>query len=187
MSPGRHYSTDITAEQWELLTPLLPQPKWHPGGLAARPMSCGACSMAFSTSPRRVASGACCPSTLGIGIPSIVTSGSYFRAWRRTGLWARLLEQLRQRERRRLAALRQPEEGSRDVQGIGQGDKARRLPLKDRGDKALAASLRVRPRTHPPLWLDRVTWEEESQPPFSSLGAKAGREVPPGPQRTRAL
>ena len=110
---------------------------------------------------------------------------SYFRAWRRTGLWARLLEQLRQRERRRLAALRQAEEGSRDVQGIGQEDKARCLPLKDRGDKALAASLRVHPS--PPLWLDRVTWEEESQPPFSSLGAKAGREVPPGPQRTRAL
>jgi putative transposase len=32
MSPVRHYPTDITEEQWELLRPLLPQPKWHPGG-----------------------------------------------------------------------------------------------------------------------------------------------------------
>src|ERR671928_1745550 len=39
----------------------------------------------------------------------------YFRAWRRTGLWARLLEQVRQRERRRQG--RQPEPSAGSIAG----------------------------------------------------------------------
>jgi putative transposase len=156
MSPGRHYPTDITAEQWELLTPLLPQPKWHPGGPGRPPYEL-----------RRVLNGifyvtktGCQWRMLPLDFGHWNTIYSYFREWRRTGLWARLLEQLRQRERRRQGWQPEPSAGSIDSQSI---------------------------KNPPPLWLDRVTWEEESQPPFSSLGAKAGREVLPGPQRTRAL
>jgi putative transposase len=46
------------------------------------------------------------------------TSYGYFRAWRRTGLWARLLEQLRQRERRRQGRQPEPSAGSIDSQSI---------------------------------------------------------------------
>src|SRR5262245_45031899 len=42
----------------------------------------------------------------------------YFRTWRRTGLWARLMEHLRQRERRRQGRQPEPSAGSIDSQSI---------------------------------------------------------------------
>jgi transposase len=37
MSPVRHYPTDVTDEHWEFLLPLLPRPKWRPGGPGRQP------------------------------------------------------------------------------------------------------------------------------------------------------
>ena len=46
------------------------------------------------------------------------TTYGYFRAWRRTGLWPRLREHLRQRERRRQGRHPEPSAGSIDSQSI---------------------------------------------------------------------
>jgi putative transposase len=37
MGPWSYYPTDVTEEQWALVQPLLPQPKWHPGGPGRQP------------------------------------------------------------------------------------------------------------------------------------------------------
>ena len=37
MSPWSHYPTDMTDEQWQFLAPLLPKPKWRPGGPGRQP------------------------------------------------------------------------------------------------------------------------------------------------------
>ena len=114
MSPRRHYPTDVTDEQWELLISMLPQPKWRPGGPGRPPYEL-----------RRVLSGifsvtqtGCQWRMLPIDFGHWNTIYGYFRTWRRTGLWARLLEQLRQRERRRQGRPPEPSAGSSDSQSI---------------------------------------------------------------------
>ena len=114
MSPGKHYPTDATDEQWELLTPLLPKPKWHPGGPGRQPYEL-----------RRVLNGifyvtksGCQWRMLPIDFGHWNTIYGYFRTWRRAGLWAHLLEQLRQQERRRQGRPPEPSAGSIDSQSI---------------------------------------------------------------------
>jgi putative transposase len=114
MSPGRHYPTDANDEQWELLTPLLPKPKWHPGGPGRQPYEL-----------RRVLNGifyvtksGCQWRMLPIDFGHWNTIYGYFRTWRRVGLWAHLLEHLRQQERRRQGRQPEPSAGSIDSQSI---------------------------------------------------------------------
>ena len=114
MSPWRHYPTDLTDEQWEVLAPLLPQPKWRPGGPGRRPYAL-----------RRVLNGIFYVTKTGCQWRMLPrdfghwnTIYGYFRAWRRTGLWARVMEQLRQRERRRQGRQPEPSAGSIDSQSI---------------------------------------------------------------------
>jgi putative transposase len=114
MSPVRYYPTDVTEEQWELLMPLLPKPKWHPGGPGRPPYEL-----------RRVLNGifyvtktGCQWRMVPLDFGHWNTIYTYFRTWRRTGLWACLLEQLRQRERRRQGREPEPSAGSIDSQSI---------------------------------------------------------------------
>src|SRR2546425_9513991 len=114
MSPVGHYPTDVTDEQWELLTPLLPKPKWRPGGPGRQPYEL-----------RRVLNGIFYVNKTGCQWRMVPrdfghwnTIYSYFRTWRRTGLWARLMEQLRQQERRRQGRQPEPSAGSIDSQSI---------------------------------------------------------------------
>jgi putative transposase len=93
---------------------MLPQPKWRPGGPGRRPYEL-----------RRVLNGifyvtktGCQWRMLPMDFSHWNTISSYFRTWRRTGLWARLLEQLRQRERRRQGRQPEPSAGSIDSQSI---------------------------------------------------------------------
>lgn len=114
MSPVRHYPTDVTDAQWAVVQWLLPQPKWRPGGPGRPPYEL-----------RRVLNGIFYVTKTGCQWRMVPrdfghcnTLYSYFRAWRRTGLWARLLEHLRQRERRRQGRLAEPSAGSIDSQSI---------------------------------------------------------------------
>jgi putative transposase len=114
MSPVGYYPTDVTDGQWEFLTPLLPQPKWRPGGPGRPPSDL-----------RRVLNGIFYVTKTGCQWRMLPrdfghwnTIYGYFRAWRRTGLWARLLEQLRQRERRRQGRQPEPSAGSIDSQSV---------------------------------------------------------------------
>src|SRR5205823_10489740 len=101
-------------EQWQVLAPLLPQPKWRPGGPGRQPYEL-----------RRVLNGifyvtksGCQWRMLPRDFGHWNTIYGYFRAWRRTGLWARLMEQLRQRERQRQGRQPEPSAGSIDSQSI---------------------------------------------------------------------
>lgn len=38
MSTPCDYPTNLSDEQWELLEPFLPKPKWRPGGPGRKPM-----------------------------------------------------------------------------------------------------------------------------------------------------
>jgi putative transposase len=114
MSPVRHYPTDMTDEQWELLTPLLPKPKWRPGGPGRQPYEL----RSVLNGVFYVTKTGCQWRMLPIDFGHWNTIYGYFRAWRRTGLWAHLLEQLRQRERRRQGRRAEPSAGSIDSQSI---------------------------------------------------------------------
>ena len=114
MSPVYDYPTDLTDDQWELLHPLLPERTWRPGGPGRPP-----CDV------RRMLNGIWylnktgCPWRL---VPKEFghwsTIYSYFKRWRREGVWARVMEALRQEERRYLGRQTEPSAGSMDSQRI---------------------------------------------------------------------
>lgn len=114
MSTTRYYQTDVTEEQWALLLTLLPARKWHPGGPGRPPYDL-----------RRVLNGilyllktGCQWRMLPQEFGKWGTIYAYFTRWRRDGVWAHLMEALRQRERRRLGRQPEPSAGSVDSQSI---------------------------------------------------------------------
>jgi putative transposase len=114
MSTTRYYPTDLTEEQWALLVSLLPERKWHPGGPGRPPYDL-----------RRVLNGilyliktGCQWRMLPREFGHWSTIYAYFKRWRREGVWACLMEVLRQLERRRLGRQSEPSAGSVDSQSI---------------------------------------------------------------------
>jgi putative transposase len=91
-SPRRRYPTDLTDQEWALLAPLIPPPK--PGGRPA-------------VHDRRELVNAmlywlragCAWRLLPHDFPPWKTVYHYWRAWRRAGVWERLLAALREQER----------------------------------------------------------------------------------------
>ena len=114
MSTTRYYPTDLTAAQWTLLQALLPARKWRPGGPGRPP--CGL---------RRVINGILYLLKTG-GQWRLLprefgrwhTVYAYFEGWRQEGVWAKLMEALRQLERRRQGRQPEPSAGSVDSQSI---------------------------------------------------------------------
>jgi putative transposase len=90
--PRRRYPTDLTDQEWALLAPLIPPPK--PGGRPA-------------VHDRRELVNAmlywlragCAWRLLPHDFPPWKTVYHYWRAWRRAGVWERLLAALREQER----------------------------------------------------------------------------------------
>jgi putative transposase len=114
MSTTRYYSTDLTEAQWALLLPLLPARKWRPGGPGRPP-----CDL------RQVLNGilsllktGCQWRMLPWEFGKWNTIYSYFKRWRRAGVWARLMEALRRLERQRQGRQPEPAAGSLDSQSI---------------------------------------------------------------------
>ncbi len=109
-----HYDTDMSDEQWEVLECLLPERKWHPGGSGRPPMEV-----------REVLNGILYLNKTGCQwrlIPKEFGQWStiygYFKRWRQEGLWARMMEALRQLERGLQGRKPEPSAGSIDSQSI---------------------------------------------------------------------
>src|SRR4029450_10551898 len=103
-----YYPTDLTEAQWTLLLGLLPARKWGPGGPGRPP-----CDL------RQVLNGiwdllktGCQWRILPREFGKWNTVYSYFKRWRETGVWAKLMAVLPQRERRREGPRAEPAAGS---------------------------------------------------------------------------
>jgi putative transposase len=114
MRADYRYPTDLTDEQWERLQPVLPERTWRPGGPGRPP-----CDL------RRIVNGLLYVNKTGCQgrmIPKECghwnTVFGYFKRWRRDGVWARVMETLRQWERRCLGRKPEPSAGSIDSQSI---------------------------------------------------------------------
>ena len=114
MSARHNYPTDVSDDQWALLQSLLPQCTWQPGRRGRPP-----CDV------RQVLNGILYLNKTGCQwrmIPQDFGNWStiygYFKRWRRDGVWASLMETLRQWERRCLGRTPAPSAGSIDSQSI---------------------------------------------------------------------
>jgi len=114
MSTTPYYPTDLTEAQWTLLLALLPARKWRPGRPGRPP-----CDL------RQVLNGiwyllktGCQWRMLPREFGKWNTVYTYFRNWRQEGVWAKLMEALRQCERRRQGRQAEPSAGSVDSQSI---------------------------------------------------------------------
>jgi putative transposase len=114
MSADYRYPTDLTNEQWEMLQSMLPERTWRPGGPGRPPCD-----------RRRIVNGILYVNKTGCQwrlVPKEFghwnTIYGYFKRWRRDGVWARVMETLRQWERRCLGRKPEPSAGSIDSQSI---------------------------------------------------------------------
>lgn len=87
MSTEGYYPIDVSDEQWDILAPLLPKPKWRPGGPGRKPLE-----------RRDVLNGifyvnkiGCQWRMMAADLGNDHTIYGSFRRWRRQGLWARLM------------------------------------------------------------------------------------------------
>ncbi len=115
MSANQHYPTDLNDEQWNLLESLLPPRKWRPGG-RGKPPSCDLRDMVNGIIylNKTGCQWRMIPPTFG----NWSTIYGYFKRWRREGVWARIMEKLRQWERRDQGRKPEPSAGSIDSQSI---------------------------------------------------------------------
>jgi putative transposase len=114
MSACCQYETDLTDEQWEVLSLLLPAQQWHPGGPGRPPCD-----------RRRVLNGILYVNKTGCQwrmLPKDFgpwkTVYGYFRRWRRAGVWQWVMTDLRQVERRCHGRLAEPSAGAIDSQSV---------------------------------------------------------------------
>jgi putative transposase len=114
MRAAHHYPTALTEARGELLQSLLPERKWRPGGPGRPPGEV-----------RRIVNGIFYVNKTG-GQWRLVpkdfghwsTIYGYFKRWRCEGVWARVMETLRQWERRDVGRKPEPSAGSIDSQRI---------------------------------------------------------------------
>src|SRR5262245_39129976 len=97
MSTTLYYPTDLPEAQWTLLLALLPARKWHAGGPGRPPGDLrqglnGILSLLKPGGQWRMV-----PREFG----KWNTIYAYFKAWRQTGVWGKLMQALRQRARQR--------------------------------------------------------------------------------------
>jgi putative transposase len=114
MGAEKHYPTNLTDAQWTLLTSWLPTRPWQPGGPGRPPVDV-----------RRVIDGILYLNKTGCQwrmIPPTFGNWSTIygscKRWRRDGVWARLMEALRQLERHGSGRKPEPSAGSVDSQTI---------------------------------------------------------------------
>jgi putative transposase len=112
MSVDQDYPTDLSEAPWALLQCLLPQRTWRPGGPGRPP-----CAV------RRIVNGILYVNKTGCQwrlVPKTFghwsTIYGYCKRWRRDGVWAHVMETLRQWERRCLGRQPEPSAGSMDAQ-----------------------------------------------------------------------
>lgn len=113
-TPSGQYATDVTDAQWRRIAPLLPPPRWQPGGPGRPPRD-----------RRQIVNGLLyrtktgCPWALLPGcFGPWKTVYDYFRRWSRQGVWPQVLDRLTKRERRLHGRVATPSAGVVDSQTI---------------------------------------------------------------------
>jgi putative transposase len=114
MSTMRYYPTDLTEGQWQLLLALLPARKWQPGGPGRPPYDVRCVINGILYLLKSGCQWRMLPREFG----KWNTIYGYFKRWRRDGVWAKLMEALRQLEPRRVGRQPEPSAGSVDSQSI---------------------------------------------------------------------
>jgi putative transposase len=114
MSTTRYYPTDLTEEQWALLRALLPARKWRPGGPGRPPYDWRCVINGIFYLLKTGCQWRMLPREFG----KWSTIYAYFKRWRREGVWADMMEALRQLERQRVGRRPEPSAGSVDSQSI---------------------------------------------------------------------
>lgn len=114
METPERYPTDLTDQQWQRLQPLLPPPKWHPGGPGRPPCD-----------QRQVINGilyltksGCQWRMLPKEFGRWKTVYGYFNRWSRQGVWRQVMEALNRQERQRQGRKPTPSAGCVDSQSI---------------------------------------------------------------------
>lgn len=114
MVSEENYPSDLTDSQWEIVEAYLPEPKKKPDG-RGRPCS----------DLRRVLNGILYTNRTGCQwrlVPKCFghwnTVYSYFNRWSKEGVWERIMEQLRHRERARQGRRKEPSGGCVDSQSV---------------------------------------------------------------------
>jgi putative transposase len=109
--PRKPYPSDLTEAQWALLEPLLPPP-----------ISVGAprktCLREVLNAIFYVLSTGCAWSALPHDFPPEGTVRDYFHQWRRSGLWQKIHDQLRDQVRKAVGKEPEPSAGSIDSQTV---------------------------------------------------------------------
>jgi putative transposase len=114
MSTTRYYPTDVTEEQWALLAALLPERKWHPGGPGRPPYDLRCVIKGILYLLKTGCQWRMLPREVG----KWGTLSAYCQRWRRDGVWASVMEALRQLERQRVGRQPEPSAGSVESQSI---------------------------------------------------------------------
>jgi putative transposase len=114
MSTAYHYPTDVSDAQWEVLQLLLPNPQWHPGGPGRKPMDLRCVINGIFYINKTGCHWRMMPTDLGNGH----TIYGYFRRWRLTGGWERVMDTLRQWERQSQGRMPEPSACCVDGQSI---------------------------------------------------------------------
>jgi putative transposase len=108
------YDTDLTDEPWELLQSVLPEAKWQPGGSGRPPVDVRQALNGILYLNKTGCQWRLIPQEFG----HWSTMYGYLKRWRREGSWARLMEALRQLERRLQGRHPEPSAGRIDSQSI---------------------------------------------------------------------
>src|SRR5215471_6073628 len=114
MSTTGHYPTDVSDAQWEVLQLVLPTPKWHPGGPGRKPMDLRCVINGIFYVNKTGCQWRMIPTNIG----NAHTIYGYFRRWRCVGVWARVMDTLRQWERQSQGRLPEPSASCADSQSI---------------------------------------------------------------------
>ena len=114
MSALRQYPTDLSDTQWELFESLLPERPWQPDGRGRPPCDVRCVVNGILSLNKTGCQWRMIPREFG----NWSTIYGYFKRWRRDGVWASLMEALRQCERRRQGRKPEPSAGSIDSQSI---------------------------------------------------------------------
>ena len=149
MENRKPYPTDLTDEQWKIVSPLIPQPK--PGGRPA------------VYSRREIASaifyqmrGGAAWRMLPHDLPPWGITYHYFRIWRKDGTWERIHDQLRGDVREAAGREREPSAGCMDSQSVKTTDRGG-VDGYDAGKKVNGRKRHVLVDTMGLVWLIVVT------------------------------
>jgi putative transposase len=114
MSTACHYPTDVSEAQWEVLQLVLPPPTWRPGGPGRKPRDLRCVINGIFYVNKTGCQWRMLPQEFG---PWETVYG-YFRRWRYAGVWARVMDTLRQWERQSQGRLPEPSACCADSQSI---------------------------------------------------------------------